>query len=127
MFNITRNTLAPRPGRFIGPWMRSEQPGYANRGNKFDLSKWDATYFKRLKEFVACASEAGIVVELTLFCPMYEEAQWKLSPMNAANNINRLGAVARTNVCPLRPNRNSQPWPARERKTYHALRVTFRP
>src|SRR5881409_359575 len=27
-FHIARNTLAPAPGRFIGPWARSDQPGY---------------------------------------------------------------------------------------------------
>ncbi|MCX8108116.1 MAG: hypothetical protein N3G20_04860 [Verrucomicrobiae bacterium] len=100
-FNITRNTLAPKPGRFICPWARSDQPGYANGGNKFDLSKWDNAYFVRLRDFVKRASEASIVVEVTLFCPMYEDAQWRLSPMNAANNVNNIGAVARTNVYTL--------------------------
>src|SRR5882672_9273367 len=49
-FKIARNTLAPAPGRFICPWVRSAAPGYANGGNKFDLSKWDEAYFKRLKD-----------------------------------------------------------------------------
>ena len=40
----------------------------------------------------------GVVVEMNLFCPFYEESQWALSPMNASNNVNGLGAVARTNV-----------------------------
>ena len=46
-FNITRNTLAPQPNRFVAPWARSSQPGYANGGNKFDLTRWDAAYFAR--------------------------------------------------------------------------------
>ncbi len=33
-FKIARNTLAPLPGRFIAPWARSDQPGYANGGNQ---------------------------------------------------------------------------------------------
>ena len=69
------------------------QPGYANGGNKFDLSRWDDAYFARLKDFVAYAAETNVVVEVTLFCPMYEEMQWTLSPMNAANNVNGVGAV----------------------------------
>jgi hypothetical protein len=97
-FNIARNTLAPLPGRLVCPWLRSDQPGYANGGNKFDLSKWDDAYFDRLKDFVACAAKRGVVVEITLFCPMYEDKQWRLSPMNAANNVNGLGAIARTDV-----------------------------
>src|SRR5438034_459587 len=28
-FNIAKNTLAPEAGRFICPWARSDQPGYA--------------------------------------------------------------------------------------------------
>ncbi|MBM3879896.1 MAG: hypothetical protein FJ387_09280 [Verrucomicrobia bacterium] len=100
-FNITRNTLAPAPGRFISPWARSDQPGYANGGNKFDLARWDPAYFARLKDFLVAASRAGVVVELNLFCPFYEDSQWRLSPMNAANNVNAVGAVARTNVYTL--------------------------
>jgi hypothetical protein len=100
-FNITRNTLAPRPGRFVAPWPRSSQPGYANGGNKFDLARWDEAYFARLKDFIAYAAKRNVVVELTLFCPMYEEMQWTLSPMNAANNVNGIGRVVRTDVYTL--------------------------
>ncbi|HUR47310.1 MAG TPA: hypothetical protein VMZ27_15620, partial [Candidatus Saccharimonadales bacterium] len=100
-FNIAQNTLAPGSGRFICPWARSQTPGYANGGNKFDLTQWDPAYFKRLKDFVLQASRRRVVVEMNLFCPMYEEAQWKLSPQNAANNINNLGAIPRTNIYTL--------------------------
>ena len=97
-FNIARNTLAPAAGRFIAPWPRSTQPGYANGGNKFDLSRWDDAYFARLKDFLAYAGTKNIVVELTLFCPMYEDLQWTLSPMRAANNVNGIGEVPRADV-----------------------------
>ena len=100
-FNIMSNTLAPLPGRFLCPWARSSTPGYANGGNKFDLKKWDTAYFERLKAFVRYAGRRGVIVELNLFCPFYDESQWKLSPMNAANNVNGVGAVARTNVYTL--------------------------
>ncbi len=100
-FNIARNTLAPGPGRLLCPWARSDQPGYANGGNKFDLGRWDDAYFKRLHEFAGYAAQRGVVIELNLFCPMYEDSMWRLSPMNAANNVNGLGAIARTNVYTL--------------------------
>jgi hypothetical protein len=100
-FNIARNTLAPPPGRFACPWARSEEPGYANGGNKFDLSRWDEAYFRRLKDFIGYAEAKGVVVEFTLFCPMYDEKQWRLSPMNASNNINGVGAVGREEVYTL--------------------------
>src|SRR5438132_4933529 len=103
-FNIASNTLAPSPNRFICPWARCDRPGYANGGNKFDLAKWDEAYFKRLKDFVARAGQRGIVVEMNLFCPMYDESQWRLSPQNAINNSNAIGEVARTNVHTLDTN-----------------------
>ena len=90
-----------RPGGSSRRGRAARQPGYANGGNKFDLSRWDDAYFARLKDFVAYAGDQDIVVELTLFCPMYEEMQWTLSPMNAANNVNGVGAVARTDVYTL--------------------------
>ncbi len=100
-FNIARNTLAPGPGRFICPWARSDQPGYAGGGNKFDLDRWDEAYFKRLRDFMTQASKRAVVVEMNLFCPFYEETQWKLSPFNAINNVNGLATIARTNVYTL--------------------------
>src|SRR5687767_2568738 len=100
-FNITRNTMAPGPGRFVAPWARSNQPGYANGGNKFDLARWDEAYFARLKDFITYAAARNVIVELTLFCPMYEEVQWSLSPMNAANNVNGAGKVGRNEVYTL--------------------------
>ena len=100
-FSIASNTLAPLNGRFVCPWARSDSPGYANGGSKFDLTRWDPGYFKRLKDFVTQAGKRGIVVELNLFCPFYEESMWRLSPMNAINNINNVGSVPRTNVYTL--------------------------
>jgi hypothetical protein len=100
-FNIARNTLAPAPGQFICPWARSGQPGYANGGNKFDLDRWDEAYFKRFRDFVTHAARRGIVVEVNLFCPFYEDTQWRLSPFSTNNNVNGLGHLARTNVYTL--------------------------
>ena len=103
-FNIANNSLAPASGRFICPWARSAEPGYANGGNKFDLTCWDKAYFTRLKDFVSEAQKRGIIIELSLFCPFYEELQWNLSPMNTINNINGVGAIARNDVYTLDKN-----------------------
>jgi len=72
-FGITGNTLAPSPGSYLCPWLRSSTPGATDGGN-------------------------GIVVELTLFCAMYDEEVWLASPMNAPNNINGIGNVGRHRV-----------------------------
>jgi hypothetical protein len=94
-FDITNNTLAPESGRLLCPWMRSDSPGCAQGGNRFDLSRWDETYFKRLKYFVSEAGKRGVIVEFVFFCPFYKEELWKVSPMHAANNVNQVGTVDR--------------------------------
>ena len=93
-FQIPHNTLAPAAGKLICPWARSSQPGYAGGGNKYDLSKWDDAYFKRLKSFLKEAGKRGIVVEISLFCPFYGDSMWNLSPMKSANNINGLSEIS---------------------------------
>jgi hypothetical protein len=101
-FGITDNPLAPAAGQYVGPWMRSDQPGNFDGGAKFDLTKWDDSYFARLKDLMQVAAEHGIVVELTLFCPMYNDELWKACPMNAANNVNGIGDCPRTEVYTLK-------------------------
>ncbi len=97
-FQIRGNTLAPAPGRYVGPWARSGTPGAADGGNKFDLDVWDEGYFRRLRTFCGEATRRGIVVEFVLFCPFYEESLWDVNPLNARNNVNGLGTMPRTEV-----------------------------
>lgn len=92
-FNIKMNTLAPAYGRFICPWARSTSSGYANGGNKFDLSKWDEAYFARLKDFIGQAGKRNIIVELDLFSNFYDTVQWKLSPLYFSNNVNGITRI----------------------------------
>ncbi len=92
-FNIKMNTLAPAYGRFICPWARSTESGYANGGNKFDIKKWDDGYFTRLKDFVTEAGKRNIVVELDLFSNFYDTIQWKLSPLYLSNNVNSMSEI----------------------------------
>jgi hypothetical protein len=89
-FGIGRNTLAPGPGKFLAPWARSDQPGYAGGGNKFDLERFSPEYLARLKSFIAEAGKRGVVVELTLFCSTYGEKQWAVHRLNPTNNIQGL-------------------------------------
>ena len=104
-FGITDNPLAPKPGRYICPWARSGTKGSSDGGNRFDLTKWDTNYFARLKKLMAAADKAGIVVEMTLFCPLYRDELWRASPMNAANNVNGVGKCRRTEVLTLKHKR----------------------
>ena len=98
-FNISKNTLAPDQQKYLCPWQR------VGDGSKFDLTKWDEAYFTRLKDFVVEAKKHDVIVELSLFCPFYEEMQWKLSPFNILNNVNNLGDIPRTDVYTLDKNK----------------------
>ncbi|MGH9424816.1 MAG: cellulase family glycosylhydrolase, partial [Terriglobia bacterium] len=101
-FNIGSNTLAPLPNRFSCIWQRSSAPGYAGGGNKFDLTSWNEAHIARLRDFVAQAGKRGVVVEVSLFCPFYNEDLWKVSPWKAENNINGVGNLARTEALTLK-------------------------
>lgn len=97
-FGIQKNTLAPRENRLRLPWARSEQPGYALGGNRFDLDRWDEAYFERLRSFMARAQELGIIVEVTLFSSYYGTG-WPYSPFNVVNNVNQTD-----NIQPIQAN-----------------------
>jgi hypothetical protein len=114
-FGIASNTLAPAPGKFLAPWQQRE--------GKFDLNKWDDEYFTRLKDFVAQAAKRGVIVEFVLFCPLYEDSMWSVSPMNARNNVNGIGEVARMEVFNLKDSRLTEVQLAMVRKIVSELRA----
>ncbi|MGE5448560.1 MAG: hypothetical protein ACM3PR_09350 [Bacteroidales bacterium] len=98
-FNITKNTMGPDPQKYLCPWKR------ASDGIKFDLSQWNEAYFSRLKDFMGEAQKRGVIVELSLFCPFYEDTQWVLSPFNSKNNVNGLGDISRNDVYTIDKNK----------------------
>ncbi len=80
-FGIRGNTLAPAEGRYSAPW--------AVVGGKYDLTKWNDEHFKRMRDFVAKAGERGVVVEMSIFCPFYEDVLWNIDPLNAEEQRQR--------------------------------------
>lgn len=106
-FKIAENTLAPKAGRYLAPWKRSDQPGAWDGGNRWDLTGWNEDYFRRFRDFAAQAGRRGIIIEVNLFCPFYEDKKtqqsnmWPLSPFHARNNSNGLGSVASHDVYTL--------------------------
>jgi len=101
-FGIANNTLAPAEGKLLCPWARSDPPRRTNGGNKFDLNRWDRAYFDRLRDFVTEAAKRGVVVEVVFFCTFYDDSMWKLSPVNAGNNVNGIGNARRQDVFTLK-------------------------
>jgi hypothetical protein len=121
-FGITDNTLAPLPDKYVCPWARADVPGYTEGGNKFDLTKWDQAYFDRLRDLMTQAQKRGIVVEMNLFCPMYEDAMWNACPMNPVNNINNTPACPREEVYALKHQQLTDVQVAVTRKIVEQLR-----
>lgn len=90
-FGIEKNTLAPKKGSLITPWVSTEENGRA----QYDLTKWNEAYFKRLKDFMTVAQKNDIIVEVTLFSSIYRDEHWDLAPQNPANNVNIEDAISR--------------------------------
>lgn len=86
-FGIFENTLAPLNVSFIAPWAKSDTSGES----RYDLTKWNEVWVQHLRSFASEADKRGIVVELTLFCPYYDDSMWAVSPMNPANHVNGVG------------------------------------
>ena len=83
IFGIRENTLAPRPGRYLSPWVQED--------GKYDLDRFNPDYFRKLRAFISRAEEHGIMVEVTLFSSIYHQSAWELSPFNVRNNVNGVG------------------------------------
>ena len=113
-FAIASNTLAPARGRFLAPWLEVN--------GKFDLTKFNPAYFARLKDFVRYAARTGVIVEFDLFCPLYEDSMWGVSPMNARNNVQGIGDVPRADVLALKDARLTAVQEAVVRKIVTELR-----
>lgn len=87
-FGITNNTMNPKPESWVTPWVKESAT------NKYDLTKWNESFFNRLKAFVSKASENGIVVEVTLFTSYYTNHQWSTSPFNPKNNVQGFDSIS---------------------------------
>jgi hypothetical protein len=88
LFGITNNTMNPKPENWLNPWEKEAS------SSKYDLTKWNEAFFKRLKAFMHKASENGIVVEVTFFTSYYTSHQWSVSPFNPQNNIQGFEAIS---------------------------------
>jgi len=94
-FGIVENTLGPDAKHFNCPWSKDDK-------GKFNLRVYNKAYFERLKDFVQKAGDQGIVVELVLFCAIYDDKLWDVNPMNSKNNVNEVGKVGRQEVYTLK-------------------------
>ena len=79
------------------PWKRTG-PGTALDGKpKFDLTKFDPEYLRRLRTRVEAAGKRGIYVSVMLFegwGVQFSPGAWKSHPLNAANNVSGINGDA---------------------------------
>jgi hypothetical protein len=101
-FGIVDNTLAPKFESYLCPWPRSAQSKALDGLPRFDLKSFDVKYLERLRDFVAHAGKRGIVIELVLFCTVYDDKLWNVSPMKAGNNEQGIGKVNRLEIFTLK-------------------------
>jgi hypothetical protein len=85
------NTLAPRPGGEVMPWMRAGPGSMADGGLKFDLTRWNPAYFDRLKDFMRQAARRNVIVELVFFCNPYDDKRLAWFPFHRDSNVNGVG------------------------------------
>jgi hypothetical protein len=86
-FGISNNTMNPKPGKWITPWIKDQAT------QLYDLNQWNPVFFERLKTFIELASSKGIVVEVTLFTSYYVNKHWHISPFYFSNNVNKLDSI----------------------------------
>ena len=94
------STVEVPPGKFICPWARSSEPGFARGGNKFDLDKWDPEYFTRLHDLFKTAGANNVTIEAILF---FVGPSWDIMPLNPVNNINNTEQVGSQGYLEVRP------------------------
>ena len=96
-FQIKHNTLAPRRGAYVCPWAQAGSGAGAGE-EVYDLKRYSADYFARLKDFLREAERRDVIVELVLFCFYYTDQLWQNSPLWIGNNVNGVGDCSRLQV-----------------------------
>ena len=90
--NIERG-LEREPGRHLYPWLRTGGGRTEFGGPRFDLDRWDESYFALLHQKVELLNRSGIVPVIEVFSDHAIDAplHWRGHPFHPANNVNALG------------------------------------
>lgn len=92
-----QDPLTPSAADFLQPWARTTAQGNALDGQgKWDFTKWNESYFTRLRNFAQACSDRGIVAEMYFFNTLYFNSPefWSFSPFNPANNVQGYGPAS---------------------------------
>ena len=100
-FDITRNTLAPRPASSSAPGNGAIPPATATAATASTSPPGTRSTSPASPTSCRPPPRRNVIVEVNLFCPFYGDEQWELSPWGPDNNVNGLGHVARTDAYTL--------------------------
>ncbi len=91
------STCKPESIDYLAPYARIDaaraDPTALDGQPKFDLNRWDDTFFERLHDFIGRAAALSVTVELTLFSNTYADQIWELNPLHHGNNVNGLSPI----------------------------------
>src|SRR5262245_41087549 len=76
------------------PWMRTGPGVAADEKPRFDLTRFNAEYFDRMRHHIEAAKAHGMYVSVMLFegWEMQFVDAWTYHPYNASNNVNQIDA-----------------------------------
>jgi len=103
--NYVRNTMSDRdPG--------NEKAYSQTTGGKYDLTKWNAVYWKKFENLLKLADERDIIVQIEIWDRFdHSREPWITDPYNPKNNINYTYEQTKLDsLYPKHPGSNSQPF-----------------
>jgi hypothetical protein len=82
--NYVRNTMSDRPDR---KW--ELYPFHRLAGGKYDLERWNPSYWDRFERFLRWTAERDIIVQIEVWDRFdYSREHWLPHPYNPKNNVN---------------------------------------
>ncbi|MBN2377845.1 MAG: hypothetical protein JXD22_15720 [Sedimentisphaerales bacterium] len=111
----TPHTVSPHP------WARTGPDTALDSKAKFDLTKFNPAYFKRLRSRVVAAGKRGIYVSIMLFegwAMQFMPGAWESHPFHPKNNINGIDGDANGDGCGLEIHTLTRPEVTRLQEAY---------
>ena len=103
--NVIRNTMSDRdPG--------NERAFNKNSEGKYDLTKWNDSYWEKFENLLILANERDIIIQIEIWDRFdHSRNEWLSDPYNPKNNINyTYEQVKLQPLYPKHPGSNSQPF-----------------
>lgn len=103
--NYVRNTMSDRDEN-------DEKAFLKNNDGKYDLEKWNYSYWQKFEDLLKLAQDRDIIVQIEIWDRFdHAREQWLTDPFNPKNNVNYTYAEAKLDsLYPDHPGQNKQPF-----------------